>query len=110
MKRTLNHLAKMVIGLHEEGYYYDFELYGEIQLWGVQENRPYVFEEININKVCPIMGPCRNGAKFILAIETTDGCKGLLVGIDLGEAFFELSRRNGNREAKQLFHNAASGI
>ena len=88
MKRTLDHMAKIVIGLHEEGYYYDFGFYGETQLWGVQENRPYFFKEININKVCPIIDPRRNGAKFILAIETTDGCGGLIVGIDLEEALF----------------------
>jgi hypothetical protein len=88
-------MAKMIIGLHDEGYYYDFGLYGKTQLWGVQENRPYVFEEININKVYLILEPPGNGSKFILAIEATDGCKGLLVGMDLDKALLELLCRNG---------------
>ena len=79
MERILNQMAKLVIGLHEQGYNDDFDLHGEDQLRDVQENRSYVFDEININKICQIGGQERKAKKFILAIETADGCKGLLI-------------------------------
>jgi hypothetical protein len=84
---TIDQIAKLVIELHEEGYNDDFELYGDSQLWDAQENRGYVFDEIKINKICQVGQHDRKAAKFILAIETTDGCKGLLVGV-INNGFF----------------------
>lgn len=74
-------MARLIIKLHEEGYNSDFELFGDDRVWGIQEERFYVLDEININKMYQIgrhVGKC---AKFILALETGDGCKGLLVVI-----------------------------
>jgi hypothetical protein len=79
MEKFINQMAKTVIGLHEDGYDYDFEQHGSDQLWGVQENRPYTFSEININKICLIKACNGRPEKIILAIETTDGCKGLFI-------------------------------
>ena len=88
--RTVSQMAKLVIGLHEKGYDNDFELYGGNELWGAQEGRSYILDEININKIYEIGGQDGKGTKCILAIETWDGCKGLLICIPGENVFFEL--------------------
>jgi hypothetical protein len=85
--RMVNQIARLVIGLHEQGYNYDFELDGESQLWGAQENRYYVLDDININNVYETEGQDGKAPKFILAIETGDGCKGLLMCIACESVF-----------------------
>ncbi len=79
MEKFLNQMAGTVIGLHEEGYGDDFERYGTDQLWDMQENRPYTLGEINITKICHVQNHNGKSKKIILAIEKTDGCKGLFV-------------------------------
>ena len=85
--RAISPTAGLVIWLHEQGYSNDFELYGHSQLWGAQESRSYVLEEININKIFEIGGKDGQATKFILAIETADGCKGLLICIARATCF-----------------------
>src|SRR5476651_647471 len=92
--RTVSQMAKLVIGLHEKGYDNDFELYGDRELWGAQEGRSYILDEININKIYEIGSQGGKATKCILAIETCDGCKGLLICIPGENVFFDLKECN----------------
>jgi len=89
MDRTVSLVAKLVIGLHEKGYDNDFELYGDSELWGAQEGRSYILDEITINQICEIGSQDGKATKYILAIETCDGCKGLLISIPGESIFFD---------------------
>jgi len=92
--RAVNyHITKSIITLHEEGYIYDFLLNGVDQLWDVQENRSYPFNEININKIGKFDEQDGKTAKFIIAIETTDGSKGLLLSTNLNGDFLNQIRK-----------------
>ena len=80
-------IAKSVIALHEEGYIDDFLLDEVGQLWAIQERRPYLFTEININKISKFDDHDRKATKFIVAIETVDGLKGVLLSTRLNQDF-----------------------
>jgi len=91
MDRTVNQIAKTIISLHEEGYQDDFVLYDEVQLRRVQGYGFYDLSAVNINKICKVTGQGKSSVKFILAIETVDGFKGLLIGNNSDQGFYELS-------------------
>jgi hypothetical protein len=88
IERCINYLiTKSVIALHEDGYIYDFLLDEVGRLWAIQERRPYLFTEININKINKFDDHDGNATKFIVAIETVDGLKGVLLSTRLNQDF-----------------------
>jgi hypothetical protein len=94
MNRTLNRIAKVIIALHEEGYNDDFEWHGKDLIWDIQQNRSYDIDEIHIRKICPISSRSIAAAKLVLAIETVDGIKGLLIDYCMnGDCFGEYANK-----------------
>jgi hypothetical protein len=90
MYRAVNvQITQSIIALHDEGYVYDFLLDEVGQLWDVQENVPFQLSEININKIGQFDEQMGKVAKFILAIETVNGSKGLLLATKLNRIFFD---------------------
>ena len=69
------HIAKLIIILHEDGYIYDFLLFGDLQLHCIQLASIHRFEEVNINRI-GLSG--HTPKKLLIAIETTCGLKGIL--------------------------------
>ena len=94
-------IAKSVIALHEEGYINDFLLDEVGQLWAIQESRPYLFKDININKISKLDDHDGKAAKYIVAIETADGLKGVLLSTRLNQDFLNYIKDDGKIEMLQ---------
>ena len=94
-------ITKSVIALHEEGYIYDFLLDEVGQLWAIQERRPYLFTEININKISKFDAHDGKATKFIVAIETADGLKGVLLSTGLNQDFLNCIEDDVKTEMRQ---------
>jgi len=102
IERYINCLiTKSVIALHEEGYIDDFLLDEIGQLWAIQERRPYVFTEVNINKISKFDDHDGKATKFIVAIETADGLKGVLLSTRLNQDFLNCIKDDVKTEMLQ---------
>jgi len=100
--RYVNYLiTKSVIALHEEGYIDDFLLDEVGQLWAIQERRPYLFTEININKISKFDDHDGKATKFVVAIETPDGLKGVLLSTRLNQDFLNYIKDDVKTEMLQ---------
>jgi len=105
--RAVNYqITQVIISLHEDGYIYDFLLYGVGQIWCLQEGTPHSFAEINIHEVNLFGEQNKKSKKFLFAIETADGHKGLLSATPCAECLKFLKQERLTDDAKlKIFDN-----
>jgi hypothetical protein len=86
MKTTLSKLKKLnllitnrIIELQQQGYLYDFTTVGKQRFLCLQDSVCFHAKDVSIKLIDQVYDQLSNSYKYIHAVETASGCKGLLL-------------------------------
>jgi hypothetical protein len=78
-RNKTNPASNMVINLHQDGYSYDFSMLKDHNFLCIQDNRVFAHEEVRTTYVNEYYDTVAGCYKFVHAVETYCGLKGLLI-------------------------------